>query len=115
LIAEDNNGDDMFKVDSGGAVTAAGTITGSGTITAPTIQATNLLDVNEDVDIDLDANDEEFDLTTSATDYAADSAVATIYASGAGQTNATYLLRLRHAADGDAQDHFIIAEDKAVS
>jgi hypothetical protein len=66
---------------------------------------------NGSVLADFDANTELFDITTSVTDYAADSAVATIYASGAGATNNTYLLRLRHNADGDAQDHFIVAED----
>lgn len=104
-VFEDNNGDDMITFTDGGSITAAGTVQGA------TLQATTLLNVDEDVDIDFDANDEEFDLTTSATDYAADSAVATIYASGAGATNNTYLLRLRHAADGDAQDHFMICED----
>lgn len=69
------------------------------------------MDIDEDVDIDFDANDEEVNIASSATDYAADSAMVTIINSGAGQTNAHYLLRLRHTADGDAQDHFLVAED----
>ncbi len=69
------------------------------------------MDVDADVDIDFSVNTEEFDLTTAVTDYGADSAVATIYASGAGATNNTYLLRLRHATDGDAEDHFLVCED----
>jgi len=72
------------------------------------------LDQNEDVDIDFNANDEEFNLTTSATGasgYAADSAVGTVYGSGAGQNNNTYLWRLRWAANGDAQEHFLVCED----
>ena len=64
-----------------------------------------------DVDVDFSVNTEEVDITTAVTDYAADSAVVTIYASGAGATNNTYLLRLRHFANGDAQDQFLVAED----
>ena len=123
ILCEDSStgaaasGDTMFEVGASGNVTiagttaATGTLTGTGTITAATIQATVLLDVNEDVDIDFDAKEEEFILTTSATDYVADSAVVTFTSSGAGATNNTYLLRLRNATDGDAQDHFLVAED----
>jgi len=69
------------------------------------------LDLNEELDIDMDASDETVTITTSATDYAADSAVVTINASGAGATNNTYLLRLRQATANDAQDHYLVMEN----
>ena len=76
-------------------------------------QSTHTAGINADGDLDIDfsVNTEEADITTSVTDYAADSAVFTVYASGAGATNNTYLLRLRHFANGDAQDHFAVFED----
>lgn len=105
IVCEDNAGDDMVTVTDGGSITAVGTVS------AATIQATTLLDINEDVDIDLDANDEEVNIGSSATDYGADSALVTIDDSGAGQTNNNYMLRCQRSADGDAQDHFIVCED----
>ena len=69
------------------------------------------LDLNEELDIDLDAADETVDISTSATTYTADSAVVTVYSSGAGATNNTYLLRLRNATANDAQDHFLVLEN----
>ena len=77
-----------------------------------TVQSTGGLNLDEEFDMDCDANDEEFHAAFTAADYAADSALATIYNSAAaGQTNATYGLRIRNEADGDAQDHFLIMED----
>ena len=69
------------------------------------------LDLNEELDIDMDAADETVEITTSATTYTADSAVVAITASGAGATNNTYLLRLRQNAANDAQDHYLILEN----
>lgn len=69
------------------------------------------LDLDEDLAIDFDANDEEATISSSATDYGAGTAMVTMYNSGAGQTNNHYLLRLRHNADLDGQDHFIVCED----
>lgn len=103
------NGVDIFgsgTLEVDGATRLDGAVTANSTLTlADTLQ------VNEEVAIDLNANDEEFDLTTTAVDYAADSAAATIYMNGAGQTNNFYGLRIRHKANADAQDHFIVCED----
>lgn len=80
--------------------------------TVGTLHVQVLLDVNEEATFDFDANDEEITITTTANDYAADSAIVTIYDNVAGgQTNAAYLLRLRHKADGDVHDHYLIMED----
>lgn len=84
----------------------AETITGTKTFTAA--QA-----FDEDVDIDLDANDEQLDITSTATDYAAGSGIVHVYDDSTGQTNASYMLRLAREADGDAQDHFILCEDNS--
>jgi hypothetical protein len=70
------------------------------------------LDLNEELDIDMDNNDETVTIDTSATDYTADSAIVTVTTAGAA-TNNTYLLRLRHTANADAQDHFLVLEDNA--
>lgn len=102
------NGDSEFD----GAVQLDGTVTAAGTLAATTLTVATLLDVNEDIDVDFDANDEEVDIATSAGTYAADAAVVSIKATAAGgQANNTYLLRLRHTADGDAQDNFVVCED----
>jgi hypothetical protein len=70
------------------------------------------LDLNEELDIDMDNADETVTIDTSATDYTADSAIVTITTAGAA-TNNTYLLRLRHTTNADAQDHFLVLEDNA--
>jgi len=66
-------------------------VTGNATFSSSII-SNALLDVNEDIDVDFDANDEEVNITSSATDYVADSAMVTLFNSGAGQTNNHYLL-----------------------
>lgn len=68
------------------------------------------IDLNEELDIDMDNADESVTITTSAQDYTADSAIVMVETTGAA-TNNTYLLRLQHTADGDAQDHFLVCED----
>lgn len=106
-VFEDNNGDDMIAFTDGGGILAAGTIQ------AATLKATTLLDVDEAVDIDLNANDEEVRIDSTAADYAAGSGILEIYDDSTGQANASYLLRLAREADGDAQDHFILCEDNS--
>lgn len=72
------------------------------------------LDVNGDVDIDLATNANLVNIDNAATDIAAGAGITTIYGSGAaGQTNASYLLRLAWKANGDAQDNFILCEDNS--
>jgi len=71
------------------------------------------LDLNEELDIDMDNNDETVEITTSVTDYTADSAVVHIHSSGAGATNNTYLLRLENETANDAQDHFLVLENNS--
>ena len=100
------DGIDLSDTDFTNAINA-----GSNKIIAGTLQLDTLLDVNESVDIDLDASDETVTIGSSATDYAADSAIVTIDDSGAGQTNANYMLRMQRSASGDAQEHFLVCED----
>jgi hypothetical protein len=68
------------------------------------------VDVDEDVDIDFDASDEEVNITNSA-EYGADGAQVTIYNSDADVTANAYLLRLRYVDDGQTNADFIICED----
>ena len=67
--------------------------------------------LNELFDLNSNANDETFHAETSAVDFAADSAFATLYLNGAGQANNTYGLRIRHATNADANDRFAVFED----
>lgn len=100
-VTIDSNANGALSITKG-AVSIAGSVN---------ITNAGLLNLDEDLDIDFDTNDEEVDVSSSATDYAANSAMVTFYNSGAGQTNAHHLLRLRHNADADAQDHFLVCED----
>lgn len=72
-----------------------------------------VLDQNEDVDIDFDANDEELSLDSTAVDYAAGAGIVTIHGDHVGNTNDAALLRLVYQANGDAQDTFILCEDNS--
>jgi hypothetical protein len=76
----------------------------------PTITIGTLLDVNEDVDIDFDAADEEVTINNSA-EYGADGAQVTIENTDADVTAAMYLLRLRYTDDGQANADFAVFED----
>ena len=78
-----------------------------------TLTVAGTLQQNEEIDINLDANDEEIDVNSTAADYAAGSGIVTVYDDSTGQTNASYLLRLAREADADAQDHFILCEDNS--
>ena len=69
--------------------------------------------INADLLATFSANTEEALITTTATDYAAGSGILTVFGNEAGQTNNTYLLRLVHATDADAQDHFILCQDNS--
>jgi hypothetical protein len=72
------------------------------------------IDADGDLDVDFSDNSEEANITASATDYAANSAIlAVVGSAGAGQTNASYLLQLDRNANGDAQDNFLRCRDNA--
>lgn len=70
------------------------------------------LDLNEELDIDMDNNDETVEITTSVTDYTADSAVVHIHSTGTADNN-TYLLRLENDTANDAQEHFLVLENNS--
>jgi hypothetical protein len=72
------------------------------------------IDSNGAVDIDLADNANLVNIDNAAVDLAAGAGVTTIYGSGAaGQTNASYLLRLAWKADADAQDGFLLLQDNS--
>lgn len=92
-----------------GDVEIDGTTTHDGAVTLA-----NDITITDQIAATFADNAEELDINASADNYAADAAIATLRTSGgAGATNNTYLLRLRHAAKGDAQDHFFVCEDNA--
>lgn len=116
-------------------VADAATAPGAGTSYAVTIDATNIealhvdtgkalfdeqptftagIDSNAGLDVDLATNADLVNIDNAATDLAAGVGVVTVYGSGAaGQTNASYLMRLAWKADGDAQDHFLLCQDNS--
>ena len=102
------NGDDFYVTDDmevdGNAVFEANVKIDSG--------GTGL-DLNETLDIDLDANDEEVSIFSTAADYAAGSGIVTVYDDSAGQTNTQYLVRLLREANADANDAFIECADNS--
>jgi len=75
-----------------------------------TVTVSTLLDVNEDVDIDFNAADEEVNITNSA-EYGADGAQVTIANTDADVGAAMYLLRLRYTDNGQANADFAVFED----
>ncbi len=103
-----------FKVARYGATTIAGAAGDMLTVTTGDVQITA-------GDIDLDAGRimidtaTETDLSnitmTTNTDVAADAALLTVNDTDTNAGNSHYLLRLRHFADGDAQDLFAVMED----
>jgi len=80
-------------------------------LTTGTVTISTLLDVNESVDIDFNANDEYVTINNSA-EYGADGAQVTIENTDADIAGAAmYLLRLRYTADGVANADFMVMED----
>ena len=80
------------------------------------IESTNngAMNVSGDMDIALPANDDFIYVTSTPVDYAAGAGVITVYdTAAAGWTNASYLLRLVHEANADAQNNFILCEDNS--
>lgn len=78
------------------------------------IESTNngAMNISGDMDIALPANDDFIYVTSTPVDYAAGAGVITVYdTAAAGWSNASYLLRLVHEANADAQNNFILCED----
>jgi len=103
----------LQNVASGGelAVQSGGTLTidSGSTVTigvSPTFSAG--INVDEDVDIDFDARDEEFNITTSSQGLI----VATIYNSSADLVDDTALLSLDLKDNGDAEGRYIQCRDE---
>ncbi|MFH0809380.1 MAG: hypothetical protein V2A77_02745 [Pseudomonadota bacterium] len=101
---EDLYVNDVLEVDGAAYFDGAATVAGATTLNGDVAITDQILQTLGD-------NAEETIITTAVTDYAADSALATIRTTGAGATNNTYLLRLRNNADADDQDHFLVLED----
>jgi hypothetical protein len=77
---------------------------------AAVVASTGGLNIDEDVDIDFDAADEEMSIVNSA-EYGADGAQVTIENTDADVGAAMYLLRLRYTDDGQANADFAVFED----
>jgi hypothetical protein len=99
-----------------GTLTVGGTaaVTGVATFTAMPV-LNGGLDVNEDIDIDFDAADEEIAITTSVNpDSAAGAGLITVFDSeDANGANSAYLLRLARKNDGGANNEFILCQDNS--
>jgi hypothetical protein len=107
FVASANGKANAFVVGQDGNVTTANTaILATATVSV-------LMDINETLDVDLDANDEFVTVDSAAADYAAGSGIVTIYDDSTGQTNESFLLRLVREGDGDAQDAFILLQDNS--
>jgi len=77
-----------------------------------TVQTTGGLNCDESIDIDFDANDEYFTVTSNDSAYAADAIISTFYGEDAtGSTNDTTLVGLMWKADADANDIFFTCSD----
>lgn len=70
------------------------------------------VNIDEDVDIDFDAADEEVSIVNSA-QYGADGAQVLINNTDGDVTAAMYLVRLRYTDDGQANADYLVAEDNA--
>lgn len=86
------------------------TLTGVATFTAQPV-FNGGIDINEDVDIDFDAGDEEFNVTISSGQTTADAATFTIYSSTGDVVGQEWLLRLRYKDTADADADFLVCED----
>jgi len=102
--------DGKYYQDGTGIATAGDYITITGTMQAATLKATTLLDVNEDVDIDFDASDEEFNLTTSSGGVLPAMVVYNSTTDLPGAIDQT-LLGLDFKDDGDAQGTYLRCRD----
>jgi hypothetical protein len=73
------------------------------------------VDINEDIDIDFDAADEEIVITTSVNpDSAAGAGMVTLYDSeDANGANSAYMLRIARKNDGGANNEFILCQDNS--
>ena len=99
----------VTTLSASGAVTFSSTLAMQGveTFTAQPI-LNGGADINEDIDIDFDATDEEIDITTSS----GAAKVARVYCSS-GNPTTTALLDLDYNADGDTDGSFIRCTDNA--
>ena len=73
------------------------------------------VDINEDIDIDFDATDEEINITSSVNpDVAAGAGMVTLYDSeDANGANSAYMLRIARKNDGGANNEFILCQDNS--
>lgn len=70
------------------------------------------VDINEEVDVDMDAQDELVDITTSA-GVTGGAFIVTINSTVADNTNQNHLLALTYTDDGDAEADFITCRDNS--
>ncbi len=109
-------GDTAIITDVEGPLSAAETLAviGVGTFTAQPI-FNGGIDVNEDVDIDFNATDEEVNIATTVNpDGSAGAGMVTLYdAEDANGANSAYMLRIARKNDGGANNEFILCEDNS--
>jgi len=118
IVCRDNAaGDTLFTVGPDGDTTIAGAASLSTTLAAVGVATFTAEDVhnggiqiNEDVDINLDAADEEVSIVNTA-EYGADGAQFTVNNTDADVGAAMYLARLRYTDDGQANADFLVCED----
>ncbi|GAG67238.1 unnamed protein product, partial [marine sediment metagenome] len=89
---------------------------GTATLTLPTggvttVRVNTLLDVNEDVDIDFSANDQEMTISQSVTYNDAGEAQVIIENTAGDITAQSYLLRLQYTDNADPDADFMVMED----
>ena len=78
--------------------------------TTGVISFSNGIDVDEDIDVDFNAADEEISVINSAA-YSADGAMLTLNDTNATPTATAYLLRARYTVNGDTNARFAVFED----
>lgn len=110
------DGEDLYvegESEFDGAMQVDGAATFASSASIATANITTLLNVDEDIDVDFNANDEEISVDSTATDYAAGAGIMTIHGNHAGNTNDAPLMRLVYQANGDAEDTFLLCEDNS--
>ena len=102
------NGDDLVisaTPEAGPFLSASSNDTAAGVITF-----TPGIDIDEDVDIDFNASDEEISVVNSAA-YGADGAMLTLNDTNATPAATAYLLRARYTVNADTNARFAVFED----
>jgi hypothetical protein len=88
-------------------------VSGTATLTEQSVHSGGL-NVDEDIDIDFDANDEEITIDQATNSYASGGSIIRVFsAEDANGDNQQYQLRLAYANDAGANNEFIICQDNS--